>query len=272
MITGSIDLSHLLTKLRKVPREVGRIMQIAVDVDAKGFVTDIISITPPFYLEENPPQNNGGEKVKPPSKAKLGKEAKKRGENAVMRDIYRAYATPGKLYQMIKNSGQAAQFWMAVKNRKWELANQILRKCNLPQIVEFDNGAEHQRRRWHGIVTSKRPTMGVRDVRQIKRYITARQQKVGLLASGFKSAADHFNVALPAWIARHASSFGVIRINRSPEAYSIIISNNARHGRANDLGRRIRWVMATEKRKARLTHRINAEIRVALRKSVALSA
>lgn len=270
MISANVELGPLLKKLRQIPREATRIIEKAVTTDARGFVRDIVMVTPPFYRPENPPENNNGEKVKPPTAAKLGKEAKIRGELAVMRDIRKVYITPGKLYDMIKakEPKAAAGFWQLVKAKQFDKANRIARRWAFPELLDFgtDDGALHQSKRRFGRVTITKPAAAVENPKYLNAYIKSQQSRVGLLAAGFKSAADRLQVKIPPWIARHSPAVGNIRIDRKTGQFAITISNNARHGRKNDLPRRIAWVLKTDKRKKRLINSIRYDIRAVMKR------
>ena len=252
MISANVQLGPLLKKLRQVPRETAQIMSKAVTDDARGFVKDIMAVTPPAM-------------------GKANVEAKKRGEAAVARDIRKVYATPGKLYEMIQTNAPklAAPFWAAVKAKDWQRANRLARSANVPEIIDLgsDDGLVHQSRRKKGRVTGKQPSAGVQDVRYLKAYIKTMQARVGLLAAGFKPAALRLGASMPAWISRHSASIGTISVNPNLERFTIVISNRARHGSGNDLSRRIGWVLKSEKRKKRLQNSIRYGIRAALKKS-----
>lgn len=252
MITCTVDLGTTLRRLAKVPRDAARIIETAIDTDAKGFVRDIVGITPP-------------------SMGKANVAAKQRGATAINRDVRRVYGTMGALYERIRarSKGAAAAFWKAANLKQWQECDRICRSVGEPLLTDFisEDGTEHQRRRNRrdGRVTGKQPSVFVRETRSLRAYIKSTQSRVGLLAAGFKPAASHLRVSLPAWVQRHALQPGTIRLHRAPGQYSITISNTARHGRGTDLSRRMRYVLQSDKRKKRLIHRINAEIRVALR-------
>lgn len=257
MITCNIDLGSTLRRLQKVPRDAARIMQTAIDVDAKGFVADIVKITPP-------------------AQGQAGPSAKKLGEAKVASDIRKAYGTPSDLWRLIRdNAGRdvADNFWAYMKTRRWHDASQIAMRITGHGLDVFDAGAEHRRRRnprTGRVVGGEQPRhkrVFIADTQkaQLNRYIKTRQANVGLLAAGFQPAAAKLGVTLPAWIRRHSVLPGIIDVRHSAGQYSITITNTARHAKGTDLSRRMRYVLQSEKRKRRLIHRIRAEIRVALR-------
>lgn len=250
MITASVNLGPLLKKLRQVPRDAARIIAEAVEVDARGFVKDIIAVTPP-------------------SMGKANKESQQRGATAVARDIRKVYQTPGGLYQLIKakDTRAAAGFWQAVRQKDWQRANQIARRFSLPELIDFgsDDGTLHQSRRRQGKVTGRQASATVREQRYLKAYIKQQQTRVGLLAAGFNAAAARLGVKPPRWIARHAATIGTIRVKQTASTFAITIANNARHGTANDLPRRIKFVLQSDKRKKRLINAIRYRLRAVLK-------
>jgi hypothetical protein len=253
MISANVQLGPLLKKLKQVPREAAAIMAKAIEDDARGFVRDITDITPPSMGKANP-------------------ASKKRGESAVMRDVWKVYATPGKLYAIIKARDEklAAAFWAAVKHKNWPQAARICKTLGLKELIDFgsDDGAAHEKRRGsNGRVTGTKPSEHVRDARYVRSYIKQQQSRVGLLASGFAPAAARLKTSLPTWITRHQQTVGSITVIPRPDQFTIIITNRARHGRANDLSRRMQFVLNSGKRKKRLQNSIRYGIRAALKKS-----
>jgi hypothetical protein len=73
--------------------------------------------------------------------------------------------------------------------------------------------------------------------------------------------------SLPTWITRHQQTVGSITVIPRPDQFTIIITNRARHGRANDLSRRMQFVLRSGKRQKRLQNSIRYSIRAALKKS-----
>lgn len=258
MISANVELGPLLKKLRKVPREAAVIVQKAITTDAKGFVKDIIGVTPP-------------------SMGKADKTSQRRGESKVKADIRKAYGTPSDLWRLIRDAAGkdiADNFWAYMKVRQWNKANDIAQRFTGRSLDVFDGGREHQRRRnsrtgrviGGGQPKDKQVFLAETQERELRNYIRHQQARVGLLASGFVAAAGRLNVKTPKWVHRHGSSVGSINVRSTPGTFQITISNNARHGRKNDLPRRIAWVLKTDKRKKRLINSIRYDIRAVMKR------
>lgn len=259
MITANVQLGTLIKRLRRVPREAAAIMAKAIQDDARGFVRDIVAITPPSMGRANP-------------------ASKERGEVKVESDIRKAYGTASDLWRLIRDKtdkGTADNFWAYVKLKRWHQANEIALRITGKYLDVFDGGSEHQRRRNKrtGRVSggekpqSKTLFLAPTQDTKLKRYIQQQRSRVGLLAAGFNPAATRLNVTVPAWIRRHREQVGTIRVITQPDRFTIIITNQARHGRANDLSRRMQFVLASGKRQQRLKNSLRYGIRAALKKS-----
>lgn len=287
-MSTTLDLGPLLKRLRKVPRDAMRIMQTAVDVDAKGFVVDVIGVTPPFYLPKTDPESL--RTSKPPSRAKLGKEAKDRGEIAITADLLGLKAgrskerrTAGVFVIMaddllernarIAKDGTTVRLFVKKDGTVYGCDKQFYR----PKATVQEMYAYHQSMRSKKtgrVFTRGGATRDVGRWRFINQMVVSRtaylryeryiHKRVGMLAAGWKPAASAMGVRLPRWIDRHTGQ-GSVNIRRGPMNYSVIISNSSKYGKDADLKRRVVWALSSEKRKKRIAHRINGEIRAVLR-------
>ena len=68
MVSCKVHLGDVMWRLRKVPEQSARIIEQVVETDAKGFVKDIVAITPP-------------------SMGKADKQSQKRGEMAIIHEL-----------------------------------------------------------------------------------------------------------------------------------------------------------------------------------------
>jgi len=258
MISGNVEIGNLLKRLRKVPMEAPRIIKKAIDTDARGFVRDIVAITPP-------------------SQGKLNLESKQRGEKKTKADIRQAYGTPADMWQLIhdkQGKGAAGQFWSLIKNRQIKQANDMARRLIGKEMMPFDNGAEHQRKRSRKtgrVIGGKLPKhkdvfLSQQAMPKFRKYSKEKIKLVGLLASGFVPAARELGVKLPAWITRHQSQPGTVIPKTTRTGYTITIANTARYASNAELPRRIREVLAYDKRKKRIANVIKYDIAAVLKK------
>jgi hypothetical protein len=257
MITTSLDLGPLMKKLRQVPREATRIMTKVVEADAKGFIRDIVAVTPP-------------------SQGKANVESKRRGETRVERDIRILFKSKSQAFDSLhsKNPALADLFWQQIRDHDYLAAQETLRmhttdsKMRDARVVAQPVGTIHQRmrsRRSGGVYANANATLVITSDSELKKYIKINQARVGLLASGFNAAARRLGVKLPAWITRHGTAAGAVSVSSKFLSHSITIANNARHGRGADLPRRIRWVLGSKKRKDRAAGVVKTQVRLALK-------
>jgi len=259
MISGNVEIGNLLKRLRKVPNEAPRIIKKAIDTDARGFVRDIVNLTPP-------------------SQGKANIESKKRGEGRVEADVRKAYGTPSDMWRLIRDKtgdkGIADNFWAYVKLKQWYRANEIAQRITGYSIDVFDGGAEHKRRRnpRTGRVIGgeqpkhKRVFLAPGQEKNLKKYSKAKQALVGTLAAGFVPAAQELGVKLPVWVTRQRITPGTIKTRRNQISYSIEISNTARYANKADLPRQMRFILQSTKRKKRIANVIKYEIAAVLKK------
>ena len=75
-------------------------------------------------------------------------------------------------------------------------------------------------------------------------YIKAVQAKVGLLASGWSTAASKLGVKMPAWISRHGTGRGQIKVVTGFAESRITIVNGVKFAReVKGLVRRVQWAL-----------------------------
>lgn len=194
-------MPRLLQQIRSHPEFLAKQATVILQkntralVSSSGKVPGLVQVTPPH------------------SQVAKGSAAKKRGEAAVLRDVWRVYGTPGKAYEGIKqrNPRAAAGFWRAVSNNQWAAAEAIMQSTLHRSFQSFDDGAEHmQRRNNQGRVSGKRPSLYVKDGKSVRGYLKRRQRNVGLLAAAIPAAYNGRYGALsgvPAWIGRHQRSW-----------------------------------------------------------------
>lgn len=226
---STIDFSNVIAQLRKVPGALEAGIKPAVHRLSRSFVKQIVEITPP-----------GSGKT-------AGMKAKKQGEAAVARDIYRVYATPGQAYRAINEVDEAAAetFWALYAEGNYADAGEILRTLGgrafgvARSFGSFDGGAMHKRFRGSGgRVHRNRVYLVVTDPKVLSAYVRKMQGRVGLLASGWNTAAAKLGVKLPAWVTRHGNANGAITVETGDNKLVIVMSNHVKYGAAHDLQRR----------------------------------
>ena len=265
MVSCTVDMAKVKKLLRRVPQEAGRIMQKAVEVDAKGFVRDIVNITPP-------------------SMGKADKESKQRGEAAIVRDLLGirgegqrrinavfivisdevlAKATAKENYVRLFATKDGVVFGVepdlyhpnasTAEMHIWHLSNRDGGKITSSGSVTRDDGR---------LKIFQRMVVSASAFERYKKFIF---KEVGMLAGGFNDAAAKLGVSLPAWIKRHGTGRGVCQVKTGPNSFSIKITNSVKYAGANDLKRRMIYVLQSNKRKARIWHAVRAEVRAVLK-------
>lgn len=211
VIGGIKGMPKLLQQLRQYPGFVNDQMNALVRKHARALISSsgknkgLVQIIPPASMDRDV----------------FGSAAKKQGEAKVQTDIWKVYGTPGDVYKLLKakNPAIAAGYWQAVKRKDWTAANGLARRFGVPVLVDFttDDGTEHKKRRGRdGRVRGKAKTMYVTDARYVRAYIRMKQRNVGLLAAALVNNYDgRFGslAAVPAWISRHAGSWGTAAID-----------------------------------------------------------
>lgn len=273
MMTANVELGPLLKRLRKVPREAAVIMEKAIDADAKGFVKDIVGITPPSMGSAN-------------------KESHRRGQMAITADLLGLQAgrdkhqrTAGVFVVMsddllaknaaVNPTGSTVRLFV----KKGGIVYGCDRQFYKPRASTTEMYAHHQsmRRGTGRVTTAGGATRDVGRFRFINQMVVSRSaylryekwihQRVGILAAGFNPAAAALGFSLPAWIKKHGNKGGVVSIRRGVGQYTITITNKVPYGGKNDLPRRMAFVLNSGKRKKRLQNSIRFGIRAALKKS-----
>lgn len=242
MITGTVSLGRIIPLIKAAPQIARPVLQTFVRDSARTLISSSGKIP-------------GLVQVTPPSQGKASTQAKKTAEAAVMRDVYRVYATPGKVYDLLRaiNPNAAKAFWSHIQKKRWADAQRILDSFpSLPAYAQtlkaFDDGAEHRARRGaNGRVRGNRPSMLVAEGRWIRRYIRDKQNLVGLLAASIPAAYNgRFGPlkGIPAWIARHAGSWADGFVLERPQKNGQIILIGVNAGALNrDAQRRFNYVL-----------------------------
>jgi hypothetical protein len=169
-----------------------------------------------------------------------GESARIKGERAVIRDIARVYATPGRAYADITNFRGKAAFWKAIKAKDFSVAELLLQEfgkelAGVP-VRSFDGGAAHTNaRNPRGRVNQRRPTMIVTNRNALDSYRAQEIKRVGTGKGGFADIVRRLGTAprglrtegdiTANWITRNGRGFGAAYLGGNDKNPSIRIQN-----------------------------------------------
>jgi hypothetical protein len=253
-IRPKVDISVLKRKLMELPGAMHRVVKPLMEQQAKLFVEDMVKWTPPA------------------AKGVTGGAAKKAGENAVMRDISKIYASPAAVYDAIKEVDPVAadQFWLLYNERNYRAAASLMQIhagrmfAQTESFSAFDGGLMHKRFRRAGKVRSRGVVQVVTDPPALRRYIAERKKRVGILAAGWLAVGKKFGARLPRWVERHpADSTGRVRVETSGGRFIIVMTSTVTYAEYQGQRRRAAWVLQrrTKALEKRLPHIIRAEMK-----------
>ncbi len=269
MVSCKVYLGDVMWRLKKVPEQSARIIEQVVETDAKGFIKDIVAITPP-------------------SMGKANMESKKRGEMAIIHELLGSrgdgYRRTGGVFvvitdEVLSKASTGKEEYVRLFATKDGKVYGCDTRYYQPNASIDDMFAYHQSKRLkNGKVSEaggrtrdvgrwkfiEQMVVSVTAWKRYQKWICAR---VGMLPGGFNAAAAKLGISLPAWIKRHGVGRGAVEIKRSRGHFSITIRNSVKYAPKNDLPRRMRYVLQSEKRKKRIVMRIKGEIRAVLRKN-----
>ena len=249
LIISKVRMARLSRIVREFPLETRRELdpwlnkQARTLISSSGKVPGLVQVTPPHMAGVR------------------GMEAKRVGEAAVTRDVWKVYATPRRIYELLQKSAstKVANRWWALHKRSPSEAIGWLENAAPAEIrrmtIGFDGGSAHEKARArNGRVHLTRPrVLVVSDSAAVGRYIRKRIRRVGLLASSIPSAAgSRFGRlgGVPAWISsRHSSRYGYVRESRSRTKRTIRIGLTNRA--ISDMQRRFNYVLAYRERAMR---------------------
>ena len=148
--------------------------------------------------------------------------AREVGRKAVRRDISRAYTTPAKIYEELKNwnnakvgKAMAREFYKAIKQGDIAGARAVIQRSGIKakslDIIAWDNGATHKRaRNARGRVAKNHRPAIVTDAKKLKEYTKSREKKVGFAKSGWVTAGKQIKSGgrFAAWMSQPAPGNG----------------------------------------------------------------
>jgi hypothetical protein len=191
------DLKHSLSQFASIAK---REKKDAVRMVAKGFVKDIVAVTPPG------------------SKDVEGKKAQKQGEASIRLDLARIMVVPEK---------------GALKGPGPESASSVHKAQRNPS-----DG------RVYALRKGKRKPVDAAQLRALEKLLFSR---VGFLASGWNSMAIRLGVNLPAWVKRHGTKAGIVKVVETDTRFRIEgVNGTAYVGNVKDYLRRIDWTVGLQ--------------------------
>jgi hypothetical protein len=257
-VKAQADVAGALLKLERVGGSSRVVLEKVFRTDAKGFVRDVIAITPP---------NTG----------KTNTESKKRGERAVSADLRGGRRSAGRqgggiitpLADSIIDSALATGIYQSENVRLFVKKDGTIygtdRSLFRPDATVETLHSHHKRYFKNGRMTSA----GGRDrtigrwkfidklvVRQsaFNAYLKEVYAKVGGLCAGFNAAARVLGVSVPAWIRRHGEGWSTVVVVSTSKNWLVRITNKSKFGSTVDLQRRMDYVLQSGKRKKRLAN------------------
>lgn len=251
MITGKMNIARFIRRLKIAPALVLKEMTVLINQEGRGFVKDVVAITPPA------------------SQGVQGLSAKKQGERKIIANLASIYGGSNTATELVKEHGvrgEAKGFYKSLKEGDFTKANQILRPLSKGRgIYAFDGGELHRRLGGHGGRSKADPIFFTHEDDRLKAYIKKKLGMVGFLAAGYNAAAIRLGVALPEWIARHGAAFGGVEMRSDDRSFVIVIRNSVPYARKADLQRRADFVQKV--RNGKLMRRLPYVLKHALKKS-----
>lgn len=195
---SKIDASKLNRLLRSIPKEMTALRDKVAKQEAKGFVQDVIAITPPFHA------GLGG--LSAVAKRKAGLAG---AEQGIERDLNR-------VFQAVKLKGKRREEHPDVRG-----------------VYE----ARNARRKGGKPLSRGRKQAYYVDERKLAALAKELKAKIGKLMSGWAAAAREFRVALPAFAKRHGTTRGAVNVAAGKRGIRITISNKVSYAIAQQLDR-----------------------------------
>ena len=271
MISGNVEIGNLLKRLRKVPMEAPRIIKKAIDTDARGFVRDIVGLTPPSNKTANKASHERGKMAITSDllglKGSRDKHQRTAGVFVVMSDDL--------LANNARQSPNGSSVRLFVKKDGTVYACD--RRFFRPRASNGEMYAHHQsmRTKRGRVTTAGGATRDIGRTRFIDQMVVSRSaylryekwihKRVGMLAAGYNAAAQKLGVKMPAWIKKHGTKGGRIDPQTTQTGYFIEITNSVPYNN-EALPRQIKFVLDSEKRKKRIANVIKYEIAAVLKR------
>ena len=214
---------NITPTLERYAEVMGRTMRTTVRRAARGVTRRIISIPPPA------------------SAGTTGRAAYQQGRQRIASDLSSVLA-PVKL--------KGRRVISMVFGRPISHPVTVPTTERYPDVEQVYASQSHFRGRGLGFHASKHGNKFFVDARKFRTLLTERQARVGRLASGWLAPAQALDVPVPAWVVRHGSSRGAVRVIEDATSSRITAVNYAPGLPANvrsELKRRIGYAMAYQR-------------------------
>lgn len=206
--------SEVVRLLKRHPQKISRTLDSLVKQEARGLAVELARNTMPFGFSE---------------------KAKKRGEEAVAKDIGKVFALPSDAYEQMRllDPVAADRFWANIQNRRFSRAQQSLRSSNSgwkDLTVGRLDPKLHQSSRtgpWAN-VTRNTPAQIVTSPKARDTYIAKIQKRVGFAKASWINAAKAIGGRVRGsaqWVTRHKQAPGTA-IVKTGEKPSVTLVNN----------------------------------------------
>ncbi len=203
--------------------------------------------------------------VTPPANGKADVAAKKAGEAAIASDLARIFvvASAKAIRQFTDVNGTEARSQFGHKGAKaiGEVTDRVLSRSEMTswhasrrkgngRVAGGGNGGQTNRARAASLATGIKKSdlaaldIGIVSAADFQWFLKVLQKMVGFLAAGWNAAAVELRVKLPAWITRHGTSHGIIKITLSDHGMRIYIANAVGFvDNIPELERRLQWAV-----------------------------
>lgn len=230
--------NHIGPTVRRFSSEMKRGLRDVTRQAAKGITRRVIDVTPPA------------------SQGSTGRDARMAGEAKIAGQM-NAVLAPVRLKGRRKVT--------TVFGRTLKRPVFVNTKEKYPDVAGIYRANTKTRGTGTGISTGRIRQKFFVDVTKFKAVLNAKKARVGVTAAGWNAGAAALDVPVQAWISRHGSSGGMVRIDVAGERMRVVVENLSPGLPANiraDLARRIpyavqyqadameRAIVATKKRAA----------------------
>ena len=121
----------------------------------------------------------------------------------------------------------------------------VVRGVRAPLAQEQDVKAVLARYRVKGRVRRGANPRVLVPMEALQAYIAQRKARVGLLASGWKSAAEQLGIVLPQWIGKHDDEGGY-ELEANADHVLIRFTNQVSYASEADMNARVNWALAAQ--------------------------